>query len=132
MAALEAVEFLVHRGKEVTLVDTAAQIGKGSGLMQLLKYPIWMQAVGVKTILEVKEFKEVPEGLQVVDKDGNTQTIECDTVMVVTQFTKNDALYNALEGVVAERYLVGDARSVDDFAYIHGSMRDGANAGLSI
>lgn len=132
LAALEAVEFLVHRGKEVTLVDTAAQIGKGSGLMQLLKYPIWMQAVGVKTILEVKEFKEVPEGLQVVDKDGNTQTIECDTVMVVTQFTKNDALYNELEGVVAERYLVGDARSVDDFAYIHGSMRDGANAGLSI
>lgn len=132
LAALEAVEFLVHRGKEVTLVDKAPQIGKGVGIMQILKYPIWLQAVGVKMFLEVKEMKEVPAGLLVVDKDGKEQTIECDTVMVVTQFTQNDKLYQELEGVVAERYLVGDARAKDDFAYIHGAMRDGANAGLSI
>ena len=132
LAALEAVEFLVHRGKEVTLVDTAPQIGKGVGIMQILKYPIWLQAVGVKMHLEVKELREFPSGIFFVDKEGVEQTIDCDTVMVVTQFERNDGLYNELEGVVAERYLVGDARSEDDLAYIHGAVRDGANAGLAI
>ncbi len=67
-----------------------------------------------------------------MDKDGQEISIECDKVMVVSQFSRNDALYDALDGVVAERHLIGDARNTDGPVYIHGAIRDGAVAGLAV
>jgi 2,4-dienoyl-CoA reductase (NADPH2) len=133
LAALETVEFLVNRGKKVTLVDRAGAIGNGVGIPHIVKYPFWLQAVGVPLYLGVQEYKEVNQaGLVIIDKDGQQVTLECDSVMVVTQFGRNDALYTALEGLVAERYLIGDAKSEAGLAYIHGAIRDGANVGLEI
>ena len=132
LAALETVEFLVARGKEVTIVDSAEQIGKGVGIPHIIKYPLWLQAVGVRTIMGVKAYRQSPEGLVIVNRDDSEETIPCDTIMVVTRYGRNDALYNALEGIVPERYLIGDAKSSDDLAYIHGALRDGALAGLSL
>jgi len=133
LAALETVEFLVNRGKKVTLVDKAEAIGNGVGIPQIIKYPIWLQAVGVPLYLGIKEYKTVDqEGLVIVDKDGQQVTLKCDSVMVVTQFGRNDTLYRALEGIVSERYLIGDAKSTAGLAYIHGAIRDGANVGLEI
>jgi 2-enoate reductase len=133
LAGLETVEFLVKRGKQVTLVDTADTIGRGVDIHLIIKYPLWLQAVGVPIYTGIKEYKEIRnEGLVIVTKEGQEVTLECDTVMVVTQYSRNDALYNTLEGLVKERYLIGDARSMEGPTYIHGAIRDGANTGLAI
>lgn len=132
LAALETVEFLATRGKQVVLVDSAENIGKGVGIPQIIKYPLFLQAFGIPMHLGVKQYKLVKDGLMIVDKDGQEITIECDKVMVVSQFSRNDALYEALNGVVAERFLIGDARNADGPVYIHGAIRDGAVAGLAV
>ncbi|MEJ5201663.1 MAG: NAD(P)/FAD-dependent oxidoreductase [Anaerolineales bacterium] len=133
LAALQTVEFLVKRGKQVTLVDTAENIGKGTGIHLLVKYPLWLQAVGVAVYTGVKKYKAVnKEGLVIETKEGQEVTLECDTVMVVTQYGQNTDLFDALEGIVQERYLVGDAASAEGPAYIHGAIRDGANVALKI
>jgi 2,4-dienoyl-CoA reductase (NADPH2) len=132
LAGLETVEFLVQRGKQVTLVDSAEQIGRGVGIHLMIKYPLWLQALGIPVYTGVK-YKEVnKKGLVIETKEGETVTLECDTVMVVTQYGLNDALYKALEGVVAERYLIGDAKSDAGPGYIHGAIHDGAKAGLAV
>ncbi|MEI8132644.1 MAG: NAD(P)/FAD-dependent oxidoreductase [Leptolinea sp.] len=132
LAALETVEFLVNRGKQVTLVDEAENIGKGVGIPYIIKYPLFLQAFGIPMYMGVKQYKPTKDGLVVVTKEGKEVSLECDTIMVVSQFSRNDALYNALEGVVAERHLIGDARNVDGPVYIHGAIRDGAVAGLAV
>jgi len=132
LAGLETVEFLVQRGKQVTLVDTAEQIGRGVGVHLMIKYPLWLQALGIPVYTGVKYQEVNKKGLVIETKEGETVTLECDTVMVVTQYGLNDSLYKALEGVVAERYLVGDARSEAGPGYIHGAIRDGAEAGLAV
>jgi thioredoxin reductase len=89
--------------------------------------------VGVPIYTGVKKYKEVnKDGLVIETKDGQTLTLECDTVMVVTQYGQNTELFDALEGVVEERYLIGDANSSSGPAYIHGAIRDGATTGLKI
>jgi len=132
LAGLETVEFLVNRGKQVTLVDEAPQIGRGVGIPFMIKYPFWLQAVGVPVYTGVQYKGVGPDGLTIQTSEGKEMTLPCDTVMVVTQFGRNDDLYLALEGLPVERYLVGDARSADGPAYIHGSIRAGAELGLKI
>lgn len=46
---------------------------------------------------------------------GEDILFEADTVMIITQYGRNAALYDALEGVVAERHRVGDARQAKPF-----------------
>ena len=86
LAALETVEFLVNRGKQVSLVDSADNIGKGVGIPQIIKYPLFLQAFGIPMYLGVKEYKPTKDGLDLVTKEGQTVSLECDTIMVVSQF----------------------------------------------
>jgi hypothetical protein len=65
-------------------------------------------------------------------KEGETRTLACDTVMVVSQYGRNDALYEGLANVVVERYLIGDAQSAAGPTYIHGAIRNGAQVGLAV
>ena len=130
LAGLETVEFLATRGKQVTLVDSAEQIGRGVGIPHIIKYPLWMQAVGIPIYTGVKYKETNDQGLVIETPQGEVKTIECDTIMVVTQFGRNEDLYHRLEGVVSERQLIGDACSDDGPGYIHGAIRDGALAGL--
>lgn len=132
LAGLETVEFLAKRGKQVTLVDEAPQIGRGVGIPHIIKYPLWLQAMHIPVHTGVK-YKEVNrQGLVVQTPDGQTQTLECDTVMVVSQYGPNCKLYEALEGLGVERRLIGDARHSDGPGYIYGAIRDGALAGLAV
>lgn len=133
LAGLETTEFLVNRGKKVTLVDQAPEIGRGVDIHLMVKYPLWLQAAGVPVYTGVRQYKEVNrEGLVIETKEGEIKTLACDTVMVVSQYGRNDALYHALANVVAERYLIGDAQSEVGPAYIHGAIHDGARVGLAV
>ena len=132
LAALETVEFLVARGKQVSLVDSAENLGKGVGIPQIIKYPLFLQAFGIPTYMGVKQMTPTKDGLEILTKEGQKVSMECDKIMVVSQFSRNDTLYNALEGIIAERHLIGDARNEDGPVYIHGAIRDGAEAGLAV
>jgi len=132
LAGLETVEFLINRGKQVTLVDSAPQMGKGVEIPYIVKYPLWLPAVGVDVYNGVSYKGVGKDGLTIVTSEGEEKTLACDTVMVVTQFVENKDLYDSLADVVSERYLVGDARGEDGPVYIHASIRDGAKAALAI
>lgn len=71
------------------------------------------------------------KGIEIITKEGETITLEADTVMVVNKYRKNTNLYDALEGRVPERYLIGDAKS-DQRRYIRGAINEGARVGLAI
>jgi len=131
LAGMEAVEFLTKRGKEVTLVESDEQIGKGALIHWMIRYMPWLQARGIPVYAGVTYNKVTKDGLVITTAEGEEKLLEADMIMVMTQYTRNDDLYNALDGVVEERFLAGDAKR-DDLAWIHGSVRDGANAGLAV
>ncbi|MFC1929422.1 FAD-dependent oxidoreductase [Chloroflexota bacterium] len=131
LAGLETAEFLVRRGKEVTIVDEAEQLGEGM-LKELLRtFRPWMEIKKITTFSGVKYEEITSEGVTITPKDGERKTIEADTVMIITKYKKNSDLYQALEGKVPELHLIGDAKS-DQQGYIIGAIHDGARVGLSI
>ena len=107
--ALEAAEFLVKRGRSVTLVSTDAQLGAGMPLAWLVRLLPWLEAKGVRSYVGVRFLKILDHGVAFVTPEGHTEEIKADNVMVMSQYHANDSLMKELTGVVDGIYRVGDA-----------------------
>jgi len=106
----QLAEFLVKRGKKVTIVDMTTTLGEG--LVEITKRRLfaWLAKKGVDMMCEVKYDKITDGGLTIITKEGKKQTIEADTVVLAMPLTPNTELYRALEGKVREIYHIGDCR----------------------
>jgi 2,4-dienoyl-CoA reductase (NADPH2) len=106
----ELGEFLVKRGREVTIVDTAEALGEG--MVYHLKCALfsWFQKRGVTMMTEVRYEEITDEGLTVIDKEGNRQTIKADSIVLAPPLTPDTGLLRSLEGMVPEIYAIGDCR----------------------
>jgi 2,4-dienoyl-CoA reductase (NADPH2) len=120
----ELAEFLVKRGRTVTIVEQADMLGEGMVDAMLFSLMIWFGKKGVEMISGVKEYVEISDrGLTIVDRDGVTRTLQADTFVSALPLSSNDDLLPALEGTVAEVHAVGDAGKP-------GLIRDAISAGL--
>ncbi|MBN2318396.1 MAG: FAD-dependent oxidoreductase [Acidobacteria bacterium] len=92
-------EFLVERCRKVTIVDEDAIYGDG------LTASHSMKKVTRRPCTKVKEI--IGKRLKVLSSDGNEETIEADTIITAASPGLNTELLKAIEGKVAEAYLVG-------------------------
>ena len=112
-------------------MDEASQPAEGVLIHWLVRLMPWLASRNVTLYNGVKYNKATRDGLTITTSEGETKTILADTIMVVNKYAKNEGLLNALEGIVSERYLIGDA-SHDKSEYIQGAIHDGARAALKI
>jgi 2,4-dienoyl-CoA reductase (NADPH2) len=120
----QTAEFLVRRGKKVTIVDTEEEIGKG--LLEAFIKPYlldWLDKKGVTMLPGVKVEEIVDTGLIVTTKDGKRQTIEADTIVTALPLLPNTELNKELEGIVPEVYAIGDCK---DPNLVVNAIADGA------
>jgi pyruvate/2-oxoglutarate dehydrogenase complex dihydrolipoamide dehydrogenase (E3) component len=117
-------EFLAKRGRTVTIVEQADQMGEGMIDAVLGNLMTWFDKKGVGMITGVKEYVEITDkGLTIITNDGQKQTIEADTIVSALPLTANDDLLPMLQERVAEVYPIGDASKP-------GLMREAISAGL--
>jgi pyruvate/2-oxoglutarate dehydrogenase complex dihydrolipoamide dehydrogenase (E3) component len=104
----ELAEFLVKRGRHVTIVDTAEELGSGMGAVNKLCLFGWLSEKGASMITGV-EYQEITDkGLTIIDGEGRTRTIEADTIVTAMPLKPNNDLIKTLEGTVPEIYSIGD------------------------
>ncbi|MFH1031786.1 MAG: FAD-dependent oxidoreductase [Chloroflexota bacterium] len=107
----QVAEFLVKRGRQVTIVETNAEVGEG--LLTAYMKPLllnWLIEKGVNMIAGAK-FEEVTgRGLTITTKEGNSQTIEADTIVTALPLLPNSELTKSLDGKVKEIYSIGDCQ----------------------
>ncbi len=104
----ETAEFLVKRGRVVTIAESGDQVGTGIPLLQWELLHPWLLRKGV-TILTGVKYREVNEkGLVVTDADGTTRVLEADSIMLTLPLRPNTELQQALKGAVPELYSIGD------------------------
>jgi len=104
----ELAEFLVKRGRNVTIVEASETIGEG--VPERKKHPLfrWLNKKGVTMIAAVKYEEITDEGLVITTGDGETRTIEADTIIPAVPLTPNDGLLKELEKKVPEIHTIGD------------------------
>jgi 2,4-dienoyl-CoA reductase (NADPH2) len=107
----QTAEFLVKRGRKVTIVDTADEIGEG--LLEIYIKPHlldWLDGKGVAMLPGVKYEEITDTGLTITTKDGKTETIEADTIVTALPLLPNTKLFDELVDIVPEVYAIGDCK----------------------
>jgi len=120
----ELAEFLAKRGRNVTIVEQAEELGEGMvpALWGYLK--IWFNKNNVKMMPGVKEYVSIDDrGLTIIGRNGIKMTLKADTFVSALPLTPQPDLAAALEGKVPEVYTVGDCVQP-------GLIREAINAGL--
>jgi 2,4-dienoyl-CoA reductase (NADPH2) len=104
----ELAEFLVKRGRRVTIVDSADELGEG--MISHLKHQLfqWFRKKGVVMMPGVEPVEITPKGLRVKTQGNYTRTIEADTVVTALPLRSNTELIRLFEGRVPEIYVIGD------------------------
>ena len=104
----ELAEFLVKRGRKVTIVDSANALGEGMISHLKLQLFWWFRKKGVAMVPGVKPVAITENGLVVLTKEGYKQTIEADSVIPAIPMRPNTELFESFQGKVPEIYTIGD------------------------
>ena len=114
-------EFLVKRGRKVTIVEQSDRIGEGVLDFRVGLLLPWLEKRGVVMFTGVK-VQIVDKGLTITTADGKTQTLEADSIVPTSPLAPNNKLLKALEGKAPEVYAVGDCK--EPRMIVH-AIRDG-------
>lgn len=108
MQGCELGEFLVKRGRQVTIVDTADTLGDGLTESSKELFFEWLGKKGAVVMAGVKYNEITDKGLVVTSRDGQKQLIEADTIVTALPFRPNAEFVKSVSGKAPEIYTVGD------------------------
>jgi 2,4-dienoyl-CoA reductase (NADPH2) len=107
---VETAEFLVKRGRKVTIVEATDQVGMEMVMLQRILLLPWLEKKGAKILTEVVYDRVTPDGLVVTTKDGAQRTLEADTILITIPLKPNQALADSLKGLAPEVHVLGDCK----------------------
>jgi NADPH-dependent 2,4-dienoyl-CoA reductase/sulfur reductase-like enzyme len=130
MVACETAEFLADKGRKATVVRRGPKMAVKVGPVQRGRLLTRLREKGVALIPGVQKYEEITdEGLTLIDKEGNKQTIKADTIVYAVGVKANKGLAGQLEGKVPALYTVGDCVEPRD---IMAAVDEGALAGSQV
>jgi len=130
LSGCETADFLSEQGKKVTVVRRSLEMATGIPPDTRQALLNRLEKKGVVLMPGIKEYQEITEqGLFLVNKEGESQLLEADSIVLATGVTANDRLAKAVQGKVSEIYMVGDCA---DPGRISDAIRDGSHAGREI
>jgi 2,4-dienoyl-CoA reductase (NADPH2) len=106
----ELAEFLVKRGRKVTITDSSDSFGELMPVRNKIRLLKWFARKGVTLIGGVKYEEITPEGLFVTTKQGERKFIEVDTIATALPLKPDLELFKSLEGKASRVYRIGDCK----------------------
>jgi 2-enoate reductase len=106
----ETAEFLVKRGRKVTIVEATDKVGMEIPMLQRILLLPWLAKKGATILTEVTYEEVTDKGLVVTDKEGRTVMLEADTVLVTIPLKPNPGVHDALREKAPEVHVIGDCR----------------------
>ena len=106
----ELAEFLIKRGRKVTIVDTADELGTDVVWFVRDSFFKWFAKKGCTMLAGVKYEEITDNGLTIITREGKTQHIEANTIVPAVGLRPNAELFQALEGKAPEVHWIGDSK----------------------
>ncbi len=125
----ELAEFLIKRGRQVTITHTEKTLGEGIPVEDLLRFNPWLERKGIPTYTGVNYEEVIEEGLVITTSEGEKKTLEVDSIIVTLPFLPNTDIAKKLEGKAPETYIIG---SCTEPGLIVNAIADGARIGYKI
>jgi 2,4-dienoyl-CoA reductase (NADPH2) len=125
----ELAEFLVRRGRKVTIVEASNKVGSEMVAIVAERLVQWLKKKGVTVLTDVKYDEITDEGLTITNKEGKKETIGADNIVIALPLSANTKLHDAINGRYSEVYSIGDCR--EPHRIIH-AVHDGSQVGRMI
>ena len=93
---VETAEFLIKRGRAVTIVDTADSFGLGMPERLLMRLRVWLQERETPIHLGVRLEEVTDDGLHLVTSDGRRRFLEADDIVVALPQVPDTTLADAI------------------------------------
>jgi 2,4-dienoyl-CoA reductase (NADPH2) len=103
----QLAEFLVKRGRTVTIVDSVEINGEGMIPERKKRLFRWFEAKGVNLFGNVKYESITDNGIVFTTKEGKRQTVEADNIVISLPLIPNTIFQN-IAGKMPEVYTIGD------------------------
>ena len=132
LAGLETAEFLVKRGRSVTVIEASAEIGHGLPVPWKVRLLPWLAARRVEIHTQTKPVRVERHTFVASGPDGVEVRIPADSAIVVTHYGRNTDLADRLREMVAEVHLVGDADAGEGSEYVLGAIHSGGRVGVAL
>ena len=115
MVGCECAIDLAMAGKKVTMIEMLPEIGRE--IITMMKFSILTKlgTLGVDMRASTRTTEITPEGIKVVNAEGQEEFIPCDTVVMATGLKSDNSLFLELTQEYPEVYLVGDGERVGRF-----------------
>jgi 2,4-dienoyl-CoA reductase-like NADH-dependent reductase (Old Yellow Enzyme family)/thioredoxin reductase len=129
LVGCETAEFLVEKGKQVTVMRRGPEMALGVGFVYRKSFLNRLLEKGVTLLPEIRYDEVIPGGLVVTTKEGEKKTIQADTIVLAAGAIPDKKLYEEIKGKVSESYLAGDCVEPRT---IREAIADGYRIGLEI
>lgn len=128
LVGLELAEFLVDRGREVTVLEESPNLGRELAIVRRWNVLQNLTDHGVKIFTKARVESITQKAVRYTDAEGNTHDIAADSVVLAVGARPDNRLANALasEGIPITN--IGDG---EHLGYIEGAIRSGLMAGVS-
>jgi 2,4-dienoyl-CoA reductase (NADPH2) len=103
----ELAEFLIKRGRKVTIIASGVEIGEGMTGDDKFQFMRWIAEKPAAIITRAAIDRIIDTGL-LIKIDGREQTVIADTIAFALPLHSNTTLLNKLEGEFLELYAIGD------------------------
>jgi len=123
LVGLELAEFLAHRGRQVTVLESASRPGAGLPIVRRWRVLAELKRCGVTILPNAGEFRISSNAVSYVNWRRQVRTLACDHVIIAMGAKGDTTLANALQGAGFSVHEAGDCRGV---GYIDGAMRSAA------
>jgi 2,4-dienoyl-CoA reductase (NADPH2) len=125
----QLAEFLIKRGRQVTIVETGDEFGKWLVPERKTRLFYWFDQKGIERLTGVKLVEIHERGLEIVTREGQKRLIEADNIIPALPFAANSELLETLKGKVPEVYSLGDCT---DAGVIPDAIRGGWEIGNAL
>ncbi len=125
LVGVELAEYLMERGREVTIVGEAPKFGGGLLIVRRMRLLSELREHGVRMEPGASNIRIGKNEVSFTDKDGNAASAPADTVIVAMGAHGDSRLADALRAAGHDVVEIGDGTGV---TYIEGAMRGAAEA----
>lgn len=127
----ELAEFLVKRGRKVTLVHSGPESEFGDGMTKddVDSLRAWFQRKQVGVLFGAESARFVPEGLEIRIPGRGAQVLKAQNVIPTQVLAPNSRAVEELGGLVAETHVIGSCKSP---GWIVDAVREGALVGYAV
>ena len=103
----ETAEFLIKRGRKVTIVHNGETLGEGIPVEDLMRFLPWLDKKNIERYTEAKWEEANKDGLVITTKEGERKTLPADTILVTLPYLPNTGTAKKYEGKAPDIHVIG-------------------------